>query len=149
VLRKVHRNPVKWPDRATELAVPQWMLKRWEARYGADVAAGVASTALQEPETPVNPDTGRRQDVGAQTIVPLLEIEAGMLVLDLCAAPGNKTAQMIAAGARVVAADRYPRRLAEIAPDALRVACERISGVKAVENDVRVMPAKLRGLMWS
>lgn len=32
---------------------------------------------------------------------------------------------------------------------ALRVACERISGVKAIENDVRVMPAKLRGLMWS
>jgi hypothetical protein len=33
--------------------------------------------------------------------------------------------------------------------DALRVASERIAGVKAVENDVRVMPSKMRGLMWS
>lgn len=33
--------------------------------------------------------------------------------------------------------------------DALRVACEGTAGVKAVENDVRVMPGKLRGMMWS
>jgi CBS domain-containing protein len=33
--------------------------------------------------------------------------------------------------------------------DALRVASERIAGVKAVENDVRVMPSNMRGLMWS
>jgi CBS domain-containing protein len=33
--------------------------------------------------------------------------------------------------------------------DALRVACERTAGVKAVENDVRIMPAKMRGMMWS
>ena len=33
----------------------------------------------------INPDTGRRQDIGAQSIVPLLEIQPGMTVLDLCA----------------------------------------------------------------
>ena len=33
--------------------------------------------------------------------------------------------------------------------DALRVASERIANVKAVENDVRVMPSKMRGLLWS
>lgn len=33
--------------------------------------------------------------------------------------------------------------------DAVRVACERIPGVKAIKNDVRVLPANLRGLMWS
>ena len=37
-----------------------------------------------------------------------------MTCLDLCAAPGNKTAQAIEAGARVIACDRYLRRLEEV-----------------------------------
>jgi 16S rRNA (cytosine967-C5)-methyltransferase len=37
-----------------------------------------------------------------------------MTVLDVCAAPGNKTAQALAAGGRVVACDRYEKRLAEV-----------------------------------
>jgi 16S rRNA (cytosine967-C5)-methyltransferase len=51
----------------------------------------------------------------------MLEIEPGMTVLDVCAAPGNKTAQMIAAGGRVVALDRSLGRLAEVPGAALRV----------------------------
>jgi 16S rRNA (cytosine967-C5)-methyltransferase len=44
-----------------------------------------------------------------------------MQVLDLCAAPGNKTAQILAAGAAVIACDRYQKRLAEVPSSALRV----------------------------
>jgi 16S rRNA (cytosine967-C5)-methyltransferase len=97
------------------------MLERWERHYGLDAARGIAEAALTEPAAYVNPATGRRQDIGAQSIVPLLEIEPGMTVLDLCAAPGNKTAQAIAAGARVIAGDRYLRRLAEVPMEAARV----------------------------
>jgi 16S rRNA (cytosine967-C5)-methyltransferase len=61
------------------------------------------------------------QDVGAQSIVPLLEIEPGMTVLDLCAAPGNKTAQALAAGGRVVACDRSLSRLTDVPAEACRV----------------------------
>lgn len=121
VLRKAGRDPVAWPDRATELSVPAWMLARWDRQYGEAAATAVARAALAEPETPVNPATGRRQDVGAQAIVPLLAIEPGMMLLDLCAAPGNKTAQALAAGARVVACDRYWRRLVEVPGEAARV----------------------------
>jgi 16S rRNA (cytosine967-C5)-methyltransferase len=121
VLRKVNRAPIAWPDRATELGLPAWMLQRWELHYGADAARGIAEAALSEPAAYVNPDTGRRQDIGAQSIVPLLEIEPGMSVLDLCAAPGNKTAQALAAGGRVTACDRYLRRLTEVPPEAARV----------------------------
>lgn len=117
VLRKVNRDPVEWPDRATELSVPAWMLERWERFYGRDAAEKIASAALKEPETSVNPQTGRRQDIGAQSIVPLLRIEPGMTALDLCAAPGNKTAQMIAAGARVVASDVSIRRMESVPGD--------------------------------
>jgi 16S rRNA (cytosine967-C5)-methyltransferase len=121
VLRKVNRDPVKWPDLATELSLPPWMLARWQQQYGAGAAAGIARAALEQPDASVNPDTGRQQDPGAQSIVPLLEIEPGMTLLDLCAAPGNKTAQALALGAQVVACDRYPRRLSDVPEQALRV----------------------------
>ena len=121
VLRKVPRDSIKWPDLATELSVPQWMLDRWQRQYGADAAAKIAHAALEEPATPLNPETGRLQDVGAQSVVPLLDLEPGMTLLDLCAAPGNKAAQALAAGARVIACDRYEKRLIEVPTDAERV----------------------------
>lgn len=121
VLRKVNGKPVAWPDRATALSVPAWMLERWEAQYGVEPATAIAQAALQEPEKFVNPETARQQDIGAQSIVPFLQIEPGMTALDLCAAPGNKTAQMLAAGAKVVACDRSPHRLAEVPVEARKV----------------------------
>lgn len=121
VLRKVNREPVRWPDRATELSLPDWLLVRWDRHFGRDTATGVAQAALAEPEVYTNPITGRQQDIGAQSIVPMLEIEPGMTVLDLCAAPGNKTAQAIAVGGRVTAGDRYLRRLAEVPEQAARI----------------------------
>lgn len=121
VLRKVNRAPVGWPDRATELALPAWMLERWERQYGLAITQGIAEAALAEPTAYINTATGRRQDIGAQSIVPLLEIEAGVTVLDLCAAPGNKTAQALAAGGLVTACDRYLRRLTDVPAEAARV----------------------------
>ncbi|MCB2056079.1 MAG: RsmB/NOP family class I SAM-dependent RNA methyltransferase [Geminicoccaceae bacterium] len=52
------------------------------------------------------------QDVAAASIVPLLGDLAGRRALDLCAAPGGKTAQLVAAGAEVTAVDRDARRMA-------------------------------------
>ncbi len=111
VLRKVNRDPVQWPDRAAALAIPAWMLQRWSKFYGATAAENIALAALEEPAAHFNADTGRQQDIGAQSVVPYLQIAPGMIALDLCAAPGNKTAQMLAAGARVIACDVSPRRM--------------------------------------
>src|SRR5207244_10252822 len=98
-----------------------WMLERWDRHYGPAAATAIAQAALEEPAAYVNPETGRQQDIGAQSIVPLLAIEPGMTVLDLCAAPGNKTAQALAAGGCVTAGDRYLRRLAEVPEQAARL----------------------------
>ena len=51
------------------------------------------------------------QDAAAALPARLLGPVAGKRVLDLCAAPGGKTAQLAAAGAQVVAVDADPERL--------------------------------------
>jgi 16S rRNA (cytosine967-C5)-methyltransferase len=53
----------------------------------------------------------RIQDIGSQAIVPLLELQPGQSLLDLCAAPGSKTAQALEFGVRAIACDIHPHRL--------------------------------------
>jgi 16S rRNA (cytosine967-C5)-methyltransferase len=116
VLRQVDREPAAWPNREVELSCPEWLLARWERRYGAETAEGIARAALCKPEKYVRdgPGGGRFQDIGSQAIVPLLRLEPGQWFLDLCAAPGNKTAQALESGVRAVACDLHPRRLAQL-----------------------------------
>jgi 16S rRNA (cytosine967-C5)-methyltransferase len=139
VLRKAHRNPVAWPDLATGLSVPAWMLDRWTSQYGSNAAEGIATAALREPEETINLATGRRQDLGSQSIVPLLQIQPGMMMLDLCAAPGNKTAQAIAFGAKVVAGDRSLARLAEVPADAMRIVLDGASPLPLAAKFDRIL----------
>src|SRR5262245_58671074 len=116
VLRKVDRKPVAWPDRATELSMPAWLLERWDRHYGREASDAIARAALVEPRkhTRVSAAGERRQDIGAQEVVPLLDLRSGQRFLDLCAAPGNKTAQALDAGVRVVACDLHLHRLAQL-----------------------------------
>ena len=110
VLRKVDRSPVEWPDREVALACPEWLLARWERQYGAEAAMGIARAALAEPVQYKRGD--RIQDIGSQAIVPLLGLGPGQSFLDLCAAPGNKTAQALECGVRAIACDRSFHRIA-------------------------------------
>ncbi|QQS14851.1 MAG: MFS transporter [Rhodospirillales bacterium] len=61
------------------------------------------------------------QDAAAALPVRLLGDVAGRSVLDLCAAPGGKTMQLCAAGARVTAVDLSPRRLTRVGENLKRV----------------------------
>ena len=118
LLRQANRDAVLWPTRAIELSCPEWLLSRWEAAFGAETAAGVAQAALREPEKYVrrSPAGDRMQDIGSQSIVPLLGLEPGQHFLDLCAAPGNKTAQALEAGVRAIACDLHFHRLTQLKP---------------------------------
>jgi len=64
------------------------------------------------------------QDAGAALAAPLLGDVEGARVLDLCAAPGGKTAQLAAAGAKVTAIDRSARRLDRVRENLARLRLE-------------------------
>jgi 16S rRNA (cytosine967-C5)-methyltransferase len=110
VLRKIDREPLAWPDRATALSKPKWLLDSWDRQFGEETTSKIADAFLEAPVT-YTASTGRIQDLGAQSIVPLLDLKPGQLFLDLCAAPGNKTAQAIEQGVNAVACDLHLHRL--------------------------------------
>jgi 16S rRNA (cytosine967-C5)-methyltransferase len=118
LLRQANRDTVAWPTREIELSCPEWLLARWEANFGAEAAVAIAQAALREPEKyiRISPAGDRMQDIGSQSIVPLLSLEAGQSFLDLCAAPGNKTAQALEAGVHAVACDLHFHRLCQLKP---------------------------------
>ena len=60
------------------------------------------------------------QDAAAALPAVLLAPRPGERIADLCAAPGGKTAQLSAAGARVTAVERDPARLARLAENLAR-----------------------------
>ena len=66
------------------------------------------------------------QDAAAALPARLLDVRAGESVADLCAAPGGKTAQLAAAGARVAAVERDGKRAARLRENLsrLRLAAE-------------------------
>ena len=61
------------------------------------------------------------QDAAAALPVRLFGNVSGLRVADLCAAPGGKTAQLAAAGARVTAVDRAPARLDRVRENLARL----------------------------
>jgi 16S rRNA (cytosine967-C5)-methyltransferase len=61
------------------------------------------------------------QDAAAALPARLFGAVGGLRLADLCAAPGGKTAQLAAAGARVTAVDRAPARLARLAENLTRL----------------------------
>ena len=105
------KNPAEraaWAERLEAEILPTGSLRR---------AAGGAV-----PELPGFAEGGWWvQDAAAALPATLFGEIAGSRVFDLCAAPGGKTAQLAAAGARVVAVDRAAPRLARLSANLARL----------------------------
>lgn len=123
VLRKVNRDPIPWPDRATELSCPAWLIERWDEHFGTGEAERIAKAALLPPQPYIRVTPGRPlpagldleptnipgcyrvcspagpglplHDIGSQSLLPFLDLQPGQQYLDLCSAPGNKTRQAL------------------------------------------------------
>ena len=143
------------------LDTPEWLLQRWQSRYGEATARDIATANAREPALDLtvknDPEQwaarlGGRvlptgtvrlvahgpvpnlagfdeggwwvQDAAAALPARLLGDIRGQSVADLCAAPGGKTAQLAAAGARVTAVDRSQPRLDRLRENLKRLGLE-------------------------
>ena len=122
-------------------STPSWLFEGWTRQYGKETAVRIAEASLATPERFIRVGTGvppdgaeatdvpgcyklasgdpgsyRFQDIGSQAVVPLLELQPGMSFLDLCASPGNKTAQALETPVRAIASDLHLSRARLLAP---------------------------------
>lgn len=106
VLRRVAADDSKprWPDLATRLSYPEWIVERLQKDLGVAEAEAALRTMNEPAAMSVRPD-GYVQDPASQMLsAHLVDLLDGRLVLDLCAAPGGK-ATALSGAAEVVAGD--------------------------------------------
>jgi 16S rRNA (cytosine967-C5)-methyltransferase len=132
----VLRQSIREPGEADiRLSTPQWILDRWIGQYGEETALAIAKAGLSTPERYIRVgnaipplgavptdvpgcfilDSGDPapfcfQDISSQAVVPLLDLQPGQAFLDLCAAPGNKTAQALETPVHGIACDVHESR---------------------------------------
>ncbi len=102
---------------------PQWASRL----HGETLPTGSVRTLLQGPVTMLPGFSDGQwwvQDAAAALPARLFGDVAGKNIVDLCAAPGGKTAQLAQAGARVTAVDRSAPRMARLRDNLARLALE-------------------------
>jgi 16S rRNA (cytosine967-C5)-methyltransferase len=110
VLRKVAAaGAPAWPDDATRLSYPDWIVERLVADLGRDDAIAALEQMNLAAEVHER-DDGYVQDPASQQVAAAVGAGPGETVADLCAAPGGKATAMAATGATVVALDVSPAR---------------------------------------
>jgi 16S rRNA (cytosine967-C5)-methyltransferase len=110
VLRRVATTPVTWPDVATELSYPDWIVDRLIVDLGVEDGRAALVIMNEAPEVTERAD-GYVQDLASQWVAEAVEARPGERVADLCAAPGGKATLLAATGAHVVAGDLRPNRV--------------------------------------
>ena len=101
---------------------------QWATRlHGETLPTGTVRTLLQGSVTMLPGFTegqGWVQDAAAALPARLFGDVSGKTIVDLCAAPGGKTAQLAQAGARVTAVDRSQARMARLRDNLARLALQ-------------------------
>lgn len=99
--------------------------EQWATRlHGEILPTGSVRTLLQGSVTMLPGFTEGHwwvQDAAAALPARLFGDVGGKTIVDLCAAPGGKTAQLVQAGARVTAIDRSPSRMARLRDNLARL----------------------------
>ena len=135
VLRRVaadiDRGVVVWPDLATELSYPDWIVDRLVNDLGAERAHQALRT-MNEPATVTTRADGYAQDPASQMVAAHLHRFEPHRVLDVCAAPGGKATGLARpATGLVVAADISPSRAATMAGNVARLGATQVTTLVA------------------
>ena len=119
---------------------------QWATRlHGETLPTGTVRTLLQGSVTMLPGFAEGQwwvQDAAAALPARLFGDVAGKSIVDLCAAPGGKTAQLALAGAHVTAVDRSPGRMARLRDNFTRLALQ----TEAVVADALDWPGGNQGL---
>ena len=135
VLRKVAADVaagITWPDPATELSYPDWVVEVLTDDLGEEHALAALRT-MDEPAEATERDDGYTQDLASQWVVEEVGALPGERILDLCAAPGGKATLLAELGAVVTAADISVRRSQLVAENAHRLGAP-VAGVVAADG---------------
>ena len=101
---------------------------QWASRlHGETLPTGTVRTLLQGSVTMLPGFTEGQwwvQDAAAALPARLFGDVGGKTIVDLCAAPGGKTAQLAQAGAHVTAVDRSPARMARLRDNLARLSLQ-------------------------
>ncbi len=130
VLRRVASTPMIWPNEATRLSYPDWIVRTFHDEV-PDADACLAH--MNTPATVTTRSDGYVQDLGSQWVVESVGAESGDLVLDICAGPGGKATGLASTGATVIASDVNVSRAGLVA----RNARDRSAHVPVVVSDGR------------
>jgi len=104
----VKRDPLSWADKLGAAALPTGSLRRNGGGFIPDLPG------FAEGEWWI-------QNAAAAIPAQLFGDIAGKTVIDLCAAPGGKTAQLAARGAKMIAVDRSAERVRRLAENIQRL----------------------------
>jgi 16S rRNA (cytosine967-C5)-methyltransferase len=130
VLRNVARTPSDWPDDATRLSYPDWIVARLRRELGPDEALA-ALERMNEPPPVTERADGYVQDLASTWVADLVEAQPGERVADLCAAPGGKATRLATGAGFVVAADLRLSRAGLIAANTIRLGIDNLATVVA------------------
>ena len=107
VLRRVaDAGAPDWPDDPTRLSYPDWIVDTLADDLGRSTALA-ALESMNRPAQLHRRQDGYVQDLSSQLVVEAIDVQAGDLVADLCAAPGGKATALAARGAGVIACDMH------------------------------------------
>lgn len=144
ILRRVSSRAPFWPDDATRLSYPDWIVEQLRTDLGDADALGALTVMNQAPPVTERGD-GYVQDLASQWVAAAVDCEPHHRVLDTCAAPGGKAtalAQGRPAGAvPVVASDLRPSRAKLLARNVDRLG----SRVEVCVADAAALPFRSGG----
>jgi 16S rRNA (cytosine967-C5)-methyltransferase len=125
---------------------PDWIAELWWEELGPEGALALMRAQNEPPERALREPAGGLlapwpQSRGSQLAGAAVGAQEGERVLDLCAAPGGKATQLVAAGAEVVAVEKHPGRARELEENAARLG----AALRVVSADALALPADLTG----